>query len=722
MNTYRIGISALALAWVLPTVAQAQEQAPAEAGTKSAGLEEIVVTAEKRTVNVQKTAIAIDVMTSEKLAKNGVTDISALQAMDAGVQIAQSASATFVTVRGVSGRDATEIGDPAVAINVDGVFLQRPNGMNAAFFDLDRIEVLRGPQGTLYGRNATGGVVNIISKRPNFDLGGYAAVTVGNYKTVNGEGAINVPLGDSLAMRASFTSRNHDGYRNNTLPGSANEERGDDEKTKGARLQLLFKPDNHFSALLSGTYIDQGGNGPVGVGYMTSRPQAPTSPSEAETFPLSEPGVYGLVRKNLVTELNYDFGPVKATYLFGFAGLDLDHKYDIDGTAGQYGTQAYVFRRGEYSKDYSHEFRLASNGNGPFTWQVGAFFYKQNLKIRSFNTVIYNGQTITLRNFNYDVEVKSKAGFGQVSYALTDDLKVSAGVRFSEDTKQRTGFTLNGPSLTATWTTQPTLNRVDEGPGSKSKDTDTSWHLGIDYQISPSSLIYAKADKGYKSGGFTTINAYGPETVKAYEIGAKNRFLGNTLQVNLSAFIYDYTGQQVSQLTPNGTQVLNAGRSRVRGVEAQIDWRATPNDTIDLSVNYLNARFREFAVASGGVNVNLAGYRLVQAPDWAISGGYEHSFDLPNGATLAPRAQFLYRSEQYLTFFNRLNDRMRPYATVDLSATYTSPDKKWSLQAYVRNLTNQVVVTSANIGSFTGTNLYQFAAPRTFGGRLQVNF
>ncbi|MBX7133539.1 MAG: TonB-dependent receptor, partial [Fimbriimonadaceae bacterium] len=304
----------------------------------------------------------------------------------------------------------------------------------------------------------------------------------------------------------------------------------------------------------------------------------------------------------------------------------------------------------------------------------------------------------------------------------TDALKVSAGVRFSDDSKVRTGGRYAGPGLGAPPATQPVLTYIPEGAASRSKDKDTSYHFGIDYQATPTSMLYAKVDKGYKSGGFTSINEYGPETVLSYEVGSKNRFLGNSLQLNLSGFWYDYQDQQVSQVTSNGVQVLNAGSSRVKGLEAQVDWLVTANDTLDASVNWLDAKYKDFAVNVAGVNVNQRGNRLVQAPEWALSAGYQHSFPTAGGGSIVPRIQGLYRSEQFFTFFNRFNDRQKSYTTLDLSLTYAAPQDSWNVQAYARNLTNTVVLTGANIGSFTGTNMYQFAAPRTYGVRLSTKF
>lgn len=703
---------------------------------QESGIETIMVTASKRVSNAQETSIAMDVMGASDLLENGVSDIAQLQSIAPGVQIGTSATATIVTVRGVSGRDTTEIGDPAVAINVDGIFLQRPSGMNASFFDLDRIEVLRGPQGTLYGRNATGGVINIISKRPEFETGGYANITMGNYNTLNGEGAFNIPLSDTLAMRASFSSKNHEGYRNNArsaisdipelnIPGVGGPKnrvtvRGDDEDSQGARLQLLYDDGDKLSILLSATQIYQGGNGPVIAGFSTDRPTPPTEASEAKNFALSEPGDFKLDRQTLMAQVDYDFGFATATYLFGSAGLDVDHLYDNDGTETGVG---YDFRRSEYSTDTSHEIRLSSNETSPFNWQIGAFFYDQDLDVKSLNFISPdNSDPIFLRNYLFNVQVESKAAFGQIGYDITDQLSVTGGLRYSEDSKVRTGTFVGGPSLGNPPLTQPDLVVVQLGDGSRSDDDDLSYHFGVDYQLSKHSMLYAKVDKGYKSGGFTSINEYGPETVLAYEIGSKNRLMDNTLQLNMTAFTYQYEDQQVSQLTENGVQVQNAGSSTVNGIEIQTNWMVTDDDMVELSVNWLDAQYDDFKVRVGNENLDQAGNQLIQAPEWAISGSFEHVFEMPNSALLIPKVQFLYRSESYFTFFNNANDRQEGYATLDASLTYKPDSDDWSIQAFGRNLTDEVILTSASTASFTGTNGYQFAAPRTYGVRFSANF
>jgi iron complex outermembrane receptor protein len=713
--------------------APAVQVAPA-ASVNSSGLAEVIVTAERRSTRAQNTAIALDVVTGEALRNNGVGDISQLQTVAPGVIIGQNATATVVTVRGVSSRDVTEIGDPAVAINVDGLFLQRPTGMNAAFFDLNRIEVLRGPQGTLYGRNATGGVINILTQRPTQQFGGYAALTGGNFGTLNLEGALNVPLTDSVAMRASYFSRQHDGYRNNANPANPVQSNGrstdgDDEDSKGARLQLLAKPNKDFSALFSGTYIKQGGNGPVLNGYpiATAPTTPPDSRSETKNYPLNQPGSFDAERVNLLTQLDYDLGLATVTYLGGYVDLKVKHLYDNDGLA----TSAYEFSRNEKSKDYSHELRLASNNKQGLIWQGGLFYYKQDLDVRSFNFLNPNGVPVILRDFNYQVHVKSKAAFGQASLDLFDGLKASAGVRYTKDDKDRAGYRLAAASLTppasqVNTNTVP-LTNIPETDGSRSSSNKTTYHAGLDYQVTPDNLVYAKVDKGYKAGGFTAISAYKPESLLAYELGSKNRFLKNRLQVNLSAFYYDYSDQQVSQTVTSGPftgaqTVVNAGKSELKGAEAQVNWRVTQDDKVDFSLNYLDAKFKEFSVANGASNLSLAGNRLIQSPKWSVSGGYEHVFNLENGGKITPRVQTQYRTESFLTFYNRSNDRQKAYSLVDATLTYIAPEEKWSVQAFVRNIGDTVVLTAADQGGPYGSLRYQFGAPRTFGVRLQADF
>jgi iron complex outermembrane receptor protein len=717
MKHLSVGTLALAAAMVSHSTSVRAQGSAAADDSSAVTLAEVVVTAEKRSTSAQSTAIALNVFDAGALQESGVGDIGQLATIAPTINFGQNAGATTIALRGVSSRDITEIGDPAVAINVDGIFLQRPTGMNASFYDIERIEVLRGPQGTLYGRNATGGVINIITAKPTQTLGGYAAVTAGNYDTINAEGAVNLPLTSTLAMRASFITRSHEGYRNN---GSAGH--GDDEDAQGGRLQFLYQPTDRFSLLLSGSYLQQGGIGPVydGIPFTSTQTVPPTDANKVDNFALSTRGDFDVKRLNAVVQADYDFDFATLTYLGGYVGLDFKHLWDNDGQRDKF----FDYDRDEVSDDYSHELRLASNNKHGFVWQTGVYYYDQSIDLNNNFLLSPNPVPVSVREYHFDIDSESYAAFGQASFDLTDQLKISAGVRYSKDEKSRTGFSYVG-SLTQDVSSGTAVRAFSTENSSASSDKVT-WHTGLDYQLTPDNLLYAKVDTGYKSGGFTIVAPYDPETLTAYELGSKNRFLGGTLQANFSAFYYDYENQQVTQFISSGpltgqSTVLNAGASEIYGAEAETTWLMSDADKIDFSVAYLSAEFTDFSVANGASNLSLAGNDVIQSPEWSLGLGYEHSFMFAGG-TLTPRVQSQYRSSSYLTFYNRPNDRQEAYTLTDLSLGYARDDKSWSVQAYVRNVENTLVLTNADQGGPYAATRYQFGAPRTFGLRLQVNW
>lgn len=686
----------------------------------SEGLTEIVVTAEKRPSTSQRTSIALDVFNSETLQKNGVGNIAQLANFSPSINIGQSAGASVVTIRGVSSRDTTEIGDPAVAISIDGVYLQRPTGMNASFYDLDRVEALRGPQGTLYGRNATGGAINIITKKPTRDLGGYISIDAGNYETINVDGAVNAPLSETLAARLSFVSRNNEGYRSNGVGGQ-----GDDNVAQGGRLQTLWTPTERLTVLLGGSYLKQGGTGAVydnvaagAAGLDAVRP--PSRARDATHFGLNYAGYFDTEIATANAQIDYDLGFATATYIGGYNRTDYNHSWDNDAST----RQGYIYTRHEVSKDQSHELRLASSNPYGFRWQVGAYYFREDLDLHNlFDLTNASGTNVNLREYFFDVDTKSYAFFGQATYDLSERLKVTGGVRYSNDEKRRKGPQYVG-SLTQN-VDSGTAVRAFSIENSSSKSNKFTYHAGVDFQVTPRNLLYAKFDTGYKAGGFNNfgLGQYDPETLTAYEVGSKNRFLNNALQVNLSGFYYDYKDQQVSQFiaTQASTQIVNAGKSRLYGGEAEVTWLLTPRDQLDLSVSYLHGEFTDLSVANGTSNLSLDGNRTIQSPRWSLSGGFQHEFSVLGGR-LTPRVQSQYRSRYFLTVYNRENDRQGAFFRTDASLTYAPDGSKLSIQAYVRNIENKVVISNAEQSALYGGVRYQYDAPRTYGVRVLLDF
>ena len=737
----------------------AQAAAPGDSASDS-GISEIIVTAEKRTSTEQKTSIAMSVISPEVLQKNGVGDLADIARIAPSVSFATAGPATIVSIRGVSSRDTTEIGDPAVSISIDGFNLQRALGLNTAMFDLERVEVLRGPQGTLLGRNATGGAINIISAKPKDEFAAYVGGEVGNYRMFNTKGMVNLPVTDTLSVRAAFQTRDHDGYRNNS---PAND--GDDESSRALRLHVLFTPTDNLSILATAEYAEQDAVGPVTNpipfrfytadnvpdGLLVGDVDFSAPPrGDGKTYAVA-PGSFLKTRSWIYrTQIDYDMGFGTLTYQGGYRRFKIERRTLLGGAFGT-DSQNLTFGQTEDLPSWNHELRLSSNGNGAFKWQFGGFFFQEkndlNTQFQDYpdSDGIY-GDPFVIQDYIYpDILSRAKALFGQASYELVPGLSVEAGIRYSKDEKHRNGYKVTTPFGTyksercdltdsCEFTTTP--------QASSTKSTETTYHAAINYQATPRNLFYAKFDTGYKAGGFTDIADYLPEKVKAFEIGSKNRLLGNTLQVNLSAFYYDYTDQQVSQnvVLDNGTVgtiVRNAGKSRYKGVELDMLYQPTEADRFNAYVGYVHARYKDFKASVGGQIARLAdsqgrldangnyilnGFTPPQSPDWTFNLGYEHDFDV-FGGTLTPGVQTHIESKSYFTFYNLELDKQKSYSRTDLTLSFSPYSKDWTLTAFVRNVEDTLILTAAQTPSATyQAYREQYAPPRTFGASFMYNF
>lgn len=682
----------------------AQDQAP---GTDDVGrLEEVIVTAEKRESSEQRTAIAMTVASGEDLARNGINDVNAITNIAPTLQIAQNNANTLITVRGVSSQNFTETGDPAVAINMDNFYLQRAFAVNAALFDIERIEALRGPQGTLYGRNATAGALNIQTVKPRREFGANASLEVGNYSLVRAEGAVNLPVSDTLALRFAGTYRNRDGYRNN-----APVEDGDDEDAKGGRVHLLWEPNEQLSVLLTGEFIRLGGVGPVIKRIPTNGVNADGTLQigSDRTWALNNPGYTDIDVDSVRTAISWDFGPAKLSYFGGYQWSELHRDNDQDGgLAANFG-----FQQNEDLKDQNHELRLSSTGDGAARWQVGAYYFKETNDLLTWFQVHGLGPTpFNFFTFDYDVGNESKAVFAQGAYKVTPEVEVELGVRYTEDERYQIG--------------RNDLGGVVSDLDNQVKNTQVTWHAGVNWQATDDTLIYGKIDKGYKAGGFTSTSDYGPETLVAYEVGTKNRFRDDTVQVNASAFYYDYQDLQVNQIDPNNAQqfTLNAGTAEIKGLEVETTWLATPGTRIDASLAWLDTEFTKFCTVTTSpcpAASDLSGNELTQAPELALTLGLEHAFDL-FGGTLTPRVQSRYQSKTWFTITNDRAEMQESYTKTDVLVTYESADERWSLTVYGRNLEDSTILTSAGFAGYADGYLLQFGAPRTYGARFDFRF
>lgn len=695
----------------------AQVQAQEQDATGASGLEEVVVTAQKRQSTEQKTAVAMTVLGAETLEQNGVSNLRDMVGLAPSVNFSQNSANVVIAVRGVSSRDTTEIGDPAVSVSTDGFYIQRPIGLADAVYDLERVEVLRGPQGTLYGRNATGGAINFITAKPEKEFSAKTALTYGSYDLIIAEGMLNVPISDTLQARFAVYSRNQDGFREDEGPKP-----GDDAEALSGRMHLLYQPTDNFKALFSAQYTDIGGVGPTLYGV---RPVGAVDnnvrPSISRDGSLHGAPYQSIDATTTSVQLNleYSFGFADLVYLGGYRELDFQQLRDLDGITD---SSAY-FTPSETPVDWSHELRLVSTGDGPLQWQVGAYYFDEQNELltyfQSYAPTVVN-PPLNRFVFSYDVVARSKAAFGQASYAVTDTVSVTAGVRYSDDFKSRKGFSNTGAGDVPTNV---------EGTG-----TETTYHFGVDWQWTPDNLLYVKYDTGYKAGGFGEVitagssaqpYTYDPETITAYEIGSKNRFLGNQVQVNLSAFYYDYEDQQVGVITNGLNRILNAGTSEIYGAEIESSLQVGIGGRLDAAISVLEPEFKDFCIrvvaGACAAGADFSGNVPPQAPKRQFSLGYQHAFSM-FGGTLTPRVQGRYESESYFGIENFERQRQEAYTKADAMLTYVPDGERWSVQGYARNITDETTITNTSYSGLWNAITFGLADPRTYGVRFAVNW
>lgn len=679
-----------------------------------AALPSIVVTAEKAPRLESETPVAMTVITGEEAENAGGSDLKTLSAIEPGLGFAQVGMVgPVLTIRGISSRDVTEIGDPAVPVAVDGTYVNRPYGLFNALYDLQQIDLLRGPQGTLYGRNAIGGLINIVTAKPTKELEGSASVGLGNYATRNLAATVNVPVSDDMQFRVAAISRRHDGYLNNSPSPN-----GNDENTRSGRFTLAVEPNRDLRALFSVETTSIKGTGPVSLDIPfvynadgSASHGMPAFPADPRTFKVTTPASLDISDTAGRWSVIYDLPAIELTYVGGYDVLVYHHA----GDSSPSGAAPVSYGQNEYPTTQNHELRVASRGDGRWSWQAGVSYFRENSRLNSANESPFaGGQYLPTLAFAYGIRTASTALFGQTSYRLTPRVKLTVGARVTRDAKAR-----DGEYYYATNDTAP-LEYVHVPQDDSHAWHKATWHLGLDWAVSAQTLAYAKFDTGYKAGGFTSSGPYGPETLKGFEIGTKSRLFDDRVQINVSAFGYDDAGQQVQQLVAfangrTGTRIVNAGRTSIVGAEAALSGIVEPVGRIDLAVNVLRARFRDFVVDNGsGQNVQLAGNAPPQSPALSVRLAVEHRIRIAWGQ-LVGRADLNFQSGQHMTFYNYPDDYQRAHVTANLSATFIPSKGNVELQIYARNITNTRVLVAGEEYRFDNAYRYAFAAPRTFG-------
>jgi iron complex outermembrane receptor protein len=743
-----------------PVAMERNQQLPAPApSASSADIGEIIVTAQKRQTFLQDTPIAMNAFRSDDIRRADVTDVSGLTRLAPDLQMSQVNSFVQLSIRGVTSLDTSATGDPALTVNIDGEYINRGIAIGAALFDLERVEILRGPQGTLYGRNATGGAINLIDAKPQFtNVNGFVTAGYGNYNAKHAEAAINLPVSDNLAFRIAAFHNDHDGYRDN-----APARRGDDADTTAVRASALFKPTDRLTAYIAGEFVDvdQAGVAQYGVLVDSSTPGLvpytnPSDPTQSSFIPsqstfrenpsrfaLDTVGFFKSRQYAVRGRLDYNLGPATLSYIGSYRDINSSQFNNSDGLAPNGGTHYDVYTPKQNSGTQNHELRLSSAPSSPIVWQTGVFYFKeaQNLVQGVFSPNFTAGgffpaaPAVVFTDFRPDFKSTSKAVFGQTTIPIVENVvSVTGGIRYTKDKKTSTYIQcpLNLPLyLSGTDGSAPDSATCPgrTSTAQKASGSKLTWTAGIDWHPAPNHLIFGKVSTGYKSGGFDTVGSFGPETLTAYEIGSKNQFFDRKLTFNVSAFYYDYSNQQVQVLLDlnGGFRTENAGKSRIYGIETDTNLQLSSDDRMGLTANYLNAKYTEYAgqyaTLSGAVYpANLAGHKPPLSPKFVVAGNYDHVFHIGELGTLTASAVAHYTSSYYLSVTNFAGTRVGAFEKTDLSLEYATPSKTFTVRAYVHNIENKVVHTYAAYIAQPSEYVFEYSEPRTFGIQATKQF
>ncbi len=752
MKLYEASTLAIAIA-MSPLVALAQDD---DADRSRVGIDSIVVTAEKREENLQDTAIAISAFAGDSLENRGIDDISNFQSLVPGLHVGQEQDGFKVSLRGIGIQGTSSITDSGVAFYIDNFYLPRPAGGSAIFYDVDRIEVLRGPQGTLYGRNATGGVVNVISNEPSFDYEGKIGATYGSRNLWEIRGVANLPFSDNIAGRFSVVRTEEDGYITNINSPSADDDPHGSDGDLTARGQLLFEMENDLEVLLSATYSDingtgvamhflersmvPGGPGPAQALFLT----VPPDPTDPRIVDNDFPSWNDTETLSTFIRVQKSFGLVDMWFQAGKLWQDTSVQQDFDGSP----VNLSVFNKEQENEAESFEFRLSSNNSGPLEWIIGAYYFAEDTHI--FRRVRLNGFVappgpgfISLPDFLLDEfgDSSTVAGFGSATYSITDDFRVTGGVRYTADKK--TGSLFNSLNFGAP--TRPDLTDIEE------KFTKVTWKGGLEYDIADNALAYLNISSGYKAGGFNiTSNGspYDPEDVIAYEVGLKSNPFDGRAQINIDGFYYDYTDLQLSSLQfiggAPGQFTTNAGEATLWGVELDTQYELSDNLLATFTYAYVNAEFDDYCnldpreptpmptdpVPVGCTDPDpgetvLNGNKLPYVADHTITGGLQYGFDLGNAGSVVAAINTTWHSEMFLREYNDpVIDRVGPNTKTDITVTYFAGDSGLSVTGFVTNLEDDVEKNNIFItpGFIRESATTAYTKPRTFGVKVDYEF
>jgi iron complex outermembrane recepter protein len=675
--------------------------AAAESSEPGAGstLEEIIVTVQKQRENLQRTPAAITAIAGDSLVSAGVTDIRAAQNLVPSVRFQAEGASTEIYIRGVgSTLDLPNI-EPPTSFNFNGVYIPR-EATSTGLFDIERLEVLPGPQGTLYGRGSLGGAVNVSFNRPARTLQSTALLEVGSDSLVHGTLVQNLPVTDELALRGAFDYIAHDGYQKTGA---------DSKDDYSARLSALYESGDDVSIYFwsngarkmgrSPNLVRRGYNGGTFDGDPTS---FDTSDPWNDVIAPGAPDAGGQHYENfdVGAQVDWKINGATLTYIPSYVYLDWEADYWLENLP--------AFLSSHYNQ-ITQELRLASAPDQRVQWLAGLYAY------RTTGDGLFTVGGFPLANVDRN-RLAGVAAFGEATLRASDHLRFTVGGRYSDDHREGNGVTAFGQPYNA----DQSFDRVD-------------WKVGAQYDLNSASMLYATIQTGYQPGTYnlfpgtpTQSNLVDSADLTAYTLGLKTRTPGGRLQINNEAYYYDYRDLLVQSFNLNTALLttFNAGKVEIYGDQLDVLAQLTQDDRLNVSIGYLHAEYADFIVPPG-ISIgeprrDFSGYQLQYAPEWTVSAGYQHDFRFSRGY-LRARAESRYEDAFWGTFNHARGAQQLSYFKSDAALTYVD-NRHWTLGAWIRNIENVPVLAATTTGQFGPYADAFIEPPRTYGLRFTVEF
>jgi iron complex outermembrane recepter protein len=742
LTALAVSVSSLALAFAAPAMAQS-----ADAPSNAANIDDIVVTAQRRSENIREVPFAVTAMNQETLTTiaAGGADILSLSGRVPSLQIESSNGryAPRFYIRGLGNVDFDFTASQPVSVVLDDVVLESVYLKGFPMFDVQQLEVLRGPQGTLFGRNTPAGVVKIDTVKPSDDLTGYGSLTYGNLGSTRAEAGVTLPLSDTLSMRVSGLWNHRDDWVNNAYDAPFAKKDGKDlgnfDDIAG-RVHVAWTPTERLSALLTLQARDYDGTGTMNRANAFTKGSNKLNDNFDRKTVWYDGGRNNFQRQKTTSEtlqVNYDFGPATLTGVVGAYQGSSAGDGDIDGgvasaPAGAPYKTPFNVESGTLSSDLqqnTYELRLASNGDNRLGWQVGAFYWQERINLVSgtFNGV---GGLIPTKVTDITQKSDSWSVFGQANYRVTDALKVTAGVRYTEDNRDYLG--------------RITIGTPVNGQGAISVgDEQVSWDVSALYEVNDALNLFARVAKGYRGPSIQgrnlpVLTTADSETVMSYEAGFKSRLWDGRARLNGTAYIYEVDDMQFTAIggADNSNRLINAEKGEGYGLEFDGDVYLGAGFSLSAGAAWNHTEIKDknllVAICTGGCTVtdpivNVAGQNRAkidgnpfpQAPEYTANLTLNYVRALGNDTELFASTDWVMQKDFNLFLYNAVEFKVDTSFEGGLRAGWRDLNRGLEAAVYVRNITDEANV----IGAIDFNNLTAFVnEPRTYGVQVSKRF